>query len=245
MSGVPGHLPAVPLSHLGPSSGLLFTGLGAAGAPQTDCHSLPPYFSHTHRPPSLQPITAEPHPCSQTPPPPFPAPPPSPRLPVLLCVPGLSGFLPHSPSPQSLTCLLGHPSLSPISLLPLCTPALAHQEPQLRSPLSLHPETRLRPGDPPAGGGQGRPGVGGQPLPPPWLTRAPAAGYHGGSYSPDGVEPISPVSSPSLSHDKGLPKHLEELDKGHLEGDLRHKQPGVAPPRPPPTARRAQGADGA
>lgn len=53
-----------------------------------------------------------------------------------------------------------------------------------------------------------------------------AAGYHGGSYSPDGVEPVSPVSSPSLTHDKGLPKHLEELDKSHLEGDLRHKQPG-------------------
>ncbi|XP_054366546.1 nuclear receptor corepressor 2 isoform X21 [Mirounga angustirostris] len=51
-------------------------------------------------------------------------------------------------------------------------------------------------------------------------------GYHGGSYSPDGVEPVSPVSSPSLTHDKGLPKHLEELDKSHLEGDLRHKQPG-------------------
>ncbi|KAF6082204.1 nuclear receptor corepressor 2 [Phyllostomus discolor] len=53
-------------------------------------------------------------------------------------------------------------------------------------------------------------------------------GYHGSSYSPDGVEPVSPVSSPSLAHDKGLPKHLEELDKGHLEGDLRHKQPGSA-----------------
>ncbi|XP_023576310.1 nuclear receptor corepressor 2 isoform X3 [Octodon degus] len=49
-------------------------------------------------------------------------------------------------------------------------------------------------------------------------------GYH--SYSPEGVEPVSPVSSPSLTHDKALPKHLEELDKGHLEGELRHKQPG-------------------
>lgn len=57
----------------------------------------------------------------------------------------------------------------------------------------------------------------------------PTLGYHGGSYSPDGVEPISPVSSPSLTHDKGLPKHLEELDKSHLEGDLRHKQPGRLP----------------
>ncbi|XP_059532221.1 nuclear receptor corepressor 2 isoform X3 [Myotis daubentonii] len=55
---------------------------------------------------------------------------------------------------------------------------------------------------------------------------SPRDGYHGGSYSPDGVEPVSPVSSPSLAHDKGLPKHLEELDKSHLEGDLRHKQPG-------------------
>lgn len=52
-------------------------------------------------------------------------------------------------------------------------------------------------------------------------------GYHGGAgYSPDGVEPISPVSSPSLTHDKGLSKPLEELEKSHLEGDLRHKQPG-------------------
>uniref|UniRef100_G1QPK9 Nuclear receptor corepressor 2 n=1 Tax=Nomascus leucogenys TaxID=61853 RepID=G1QPK9_NOMLE len=51
-------------------------------------------------------------------------------------------------------------------------------------------------------------------------------GYHGSSYSPEGVEPISPVSSPSLTHDKGLPKHLEELDKSHLEGELRPKQPG-------------------
>ncbi|XP_057381930.1 nuclear receptor corepressor 2 isoform X9 [Balaenoptera acutorostrata] len=55
---------------------------------------------------------------------------------------------------------------------------------------------------------------------------SPRDGYHGGGYSPDGVEPVSPVSSPSLTHDKGLPKHLEELDKSHLEGDLRHKQPG-------------------
>lgn len=37
------------------------------------------------------------------------------------------------------------------------------------------------------------------------------------------MEPVSPVSSP---HDKGLPKHLEELDKSHLPGELRHKQPG-------------------
>ncbi|KAM5190011.1 nuclear receptor corepressor 2 isoform 4-T4 [Callospermophilus lateralis] len=56
---------------------------------------------------------------------------------------------------------------------------------------------------------------------------SPRDGYHGG-YSPDGVEPVSPVSSPSLTHDKGLPKHLEELDKSHLEAELRHKQPGPA-----------------
>ncbi|KAM7050958.1 nuclear receptor corepressor 2 isoform 17-T19 [Molossus nigricans] len=55
---------------------------------------------------------------------------------------------------------------------------------------------------------------------------SPRDGYHGGSYSPDGVEAVSPVSSPSLTHEKGLPKHLEELDKSHLEVDLRHKQPG-------------------
>ncbi|XP_021113299.1 nuclear receptor corepressor 2 isoform X3 [Heterocephalus glaber] len=52
---------------------------------------------------------------------------------------------------------------------------------------------------------------------------SPRHGYHG--YSPEGVEPISPVSSPSLTHDKGLPKHLEEIDRGHPEGELRHKQP--------------------
>lgn len=46
------------------------------------------------------------------------------------------------------------------------------------------------------------------------------------------------MSSPSLTHDKGLPKHLEELDKSHLEGDLRHKQPGSAPAPPHiPTSR--------
>ncbi|XP_040843066.1 nuclear receptor corepressor 2 [Ochotona curzoniae] len=51
-------------------------------------------------------------------------------------------------------------------------------------------------------------------------------GYRSSTYSPDGVEPVSPVSSPSLTHDKGVPKHLEELDKSHLEGELRPKQPG-------------------
>eukprot|EP00072_Mus_musculus_P074488 XP_017176251.1 PREDICTED: nuclear receptor corepressor 2 isoform X23 [Mus musculus] len=56
---------------------------------------------------------------------------------------------------------------------------------------------------------------------------SPGDGYHSGAgYSPDGVEPISPVSSPSLTHDKGLSKPLEELEKSHLEGELRHKQPG-------------------
>lgn len=78
----------------------------------------------------------------------------------------------------------------------------------------------------------------GQPGFPTWPDPWPrsAVGYHGGSYSPDGVEPVSPVSSPSLTHDKGLPKHLEELDKSHLEGDVRHKQPGRAPPVPCPHA---------
>lgn len=58
----------------------------------------------------------------------------------------------------------------------------------------------------------------------------PVTGYHSGAgYSPDGVEPISPVSSPSLTHDKGLSKPLEELEKSHLEGELRHKQSGDTP----------------
>lgn len=56
---------------------------------------------------------------------------------------------------------------------------------------------------------------------------SPVSGYHSGAgYSPDGVEPISPVSSPSLTHDKGLSKPLEEMEKSHLEGELRHKPPG-------------------
>lgn len=42
------------------------------------------------------------------------------------------------------------------------------------------------------------------------------------------------MSSPSLTHDKGLPKHLEELDKSHLEGELRPKQPGTPRPVPRP-----------
>ncbi|XP_038618365.1 nuclear receptor corepressor 2 [Tachyglossus aculeatus] len=49
-------------------------------------------------------------------------------------------------------------------------------------------------------------------------------GYHGG-YSPDGIEAISPVNSPSIIHDKGV-KHLEGLDKGHGDPDLRLKQQG-------------------
>lgn len=62
---------------------------------------------------------------------------------------------------------------------------------------------------------------------PPSDPSSPVSGYHSGAgYSPDGVEPISPVSSPSLTHDKGLSKPLEELEKSHLEGELRHKQPG-------------------
>lgn len=67
-----------------------------------------------------------------------------------------------------------------------------------------------------------------QPKPTPHADPRPLVpGYHSGAgYSPDGVEPISPVSSPSLAHDKGLSKPLEELEKSHLEGELRHKQPG-------------------
>ena len=62
---------------------------------------------------------------------------------------------------------------------------------------------------------------------PPSDPSSPVSGYHSGAgYSPDGVEPISPVSSPSLTHDKGLSKPLEELEKSHVEGELRHKQPG-------------------
>ena len=51
---------------------------------------------------------------------------------------------------------------------------------------------------------------------------------------------MSPVSSPSLTHDKGLPKHLEELDKSHLEGDLRHKQPGGVLPHTDGEARHSE-----
>lgn len=67
-----------------------------------------------------------------------------------------------------------------------------------------------------------------RPKPTPRSDWSPlVTGYHGGAaYSPDGVEPISPVSSPSLTHDKGLSKPLEELEKSHLEGELRHKPPG-------------------
>uniref|UniRef100_A0A8C3XUZ9 Nuclear receptor corepressor 2 n=1 Tax=Chelydra serpentina TaxID=8475 RepID=A0A8C3XUZ9_CHESE len=49
-----------------------------------------------------------------------------------------------------------------------------------------------------------------------------ALGYHG-SYSPDGVEAVSPVSSPSVSHEKGA-KVLPDVEKGHGEHNGRQKQ---------------------
>ncbi|POI34660.1 hypothetical protein CIB84_001588 [Bambusicola thoracicus] len=47
-------------------------------------------------------------------------------------------------------------------------------------------------------------------------------GFHGG-YSPDRIEAVSPVSSPSLSHEKGA-KLLQDVEKGHGEHDPRQKQ---------------------
>ncbi|NWX97085.1 NCOR2 protein, partial [Nothoprocta ornata] len=49
-----------------------------------------------------------------------------------------------------------------------------------------------------------------------------ALGFHGG-YSPDRIEAVSPVSSPSLAHEKGT-KLLQDPEKGHTEHDLRQKQ---------------------
>uniref|UniRef100_A0A669PAT4 Nuclear receptor corepressor 2 n=1 Tax=Phasianus colchicus TaxID=9054 RepID=A0A669PAT4_PHACC len=51
-----------------------------------------------------------------------------------------------------------------------------------------------------------------------------ALGFHGG-YSPDRIEAVSPVSSPSLSHEKGA-KLLQDVEKGHGEHDPRQKQQG-------------------
>uniref|UniRef100_A0A8C2UDA1 Nuclear receptor corepressor 2 n=1 Tax=Coturnix japonica TaxID=93934 RepID=A0A8C2UDA1_COTJA len=53
-----------------------------------------------------------------------------------------------------------------------------------------------------------------------------ALGFHGG-YSPDRIEAVSPVSSPSLSHEKGA-KLLQDVEKGHGEHDPRQKQQGEA-----------------
>lgn len=39
------------------------------------------------------------------------------------------------------------------------------------------------------------------------------------------MEAVSPVSSPSLSHEKGA-KLLQDAEKGHGEHDLRQKQQG-------------------
>uniref|UniRef100_A0A452I531 Nuclear receptor corepressor 2 n=1 Tax=Gopherus agassizii TaxID=38772 RepID=A0A452I531_9SAUR len=49
-----------------------------------------------------------------------------------------------------------------------------------------------------------------------------ALGFHG-SYSPDGVEAVSPASSPSVSHEKGA-KMLPDVEKGHGEHNVRQKQ---------------------
>ncbi|NWR76524.1 NCOR2 protein, partial [Centropus unirufus] len=51
-----------------------------------------------------------------------------------------------------------------------------------------------------------------------------ALGFHGG-YSPERIEAVTPVSSPSLSHEKGA-KLLQDAEKGHMEHDLRQKQQG-------------------
>ncbi|NXX95090.1 NCOR2 protein, partial [Centropus bengalensis] len=51
-----------------------------------------------------------------------------------------------------------------------------------------------------------------------------ALGFHGG-YSPERIEAVTPVSSPSLSHEKGA-KLLQDAEKGHVEHDLRQKQQG-------------------
>uniref|UniRef100_A0A7M4FNR7 Nuclear receptor corepressor 2 n=1 Tax=Crocodylus porosus TaxID=8502 RepID=A0A7M4FNR7_CROPO len=51
-----------------------------------------------------------------------------------------------------------------------------------------------------------------------------ALGFHGG-YSPDGIEAVSPVSSPSISHEKGA-KLPQDVEKGHGEHDMRQKQQG-------------------
>uniref|UniRef100_A0A8C0GPD2 Nuclear receptor corepressor 2 n=1 Tax=Chelonoidis abingdonii TaxID=106734 RepID=A0A8C0GPD2_CHEAB len=49
-------------------------------------------------------------------------------------------------------------------------------------------------------------------------------GFHGG-YSPDGVEAVSPASSPSVSHEKGA-KVLPDVEKGHGDHNVRQKQQG-------------------
>uniref|UniRef100_A0A8C8SF53 Nuclear receptor corepressor 2 n=1 Tax=Pelusios castaneus TaxID=367368 RepID=A0A8C8SF53_9SAUR len=50
-------------------------------------------------------------------------------------------------------------------------------------------------------------------------------GFHGG-YSPEGVEAVSPVSSPNVSHEKGA-KVLQEVEKGHGDHAVRQKQQGM------------------
>ncbi|KAL8180184.1 UNVERIFIED_CONTAM: hypothetical protein K2H54_010169, partial [Gekko kuhli] len=55
-------------------------------------------------------------------------------------------------------------------------------------------------------------------------------GFHG-SYSPDGVEAISPVNSPSMPHEKGT-KLPQDMERGRGEHDLRTKQSGPLKPSP-------------
>ncbi|XP_032303757.1 nuclear receptor corepressor 2 isoform X11 [Coturnix japonica] len=69
-----------------------------------------------------------------------------------------------------------------------------------------------------------------------------ALGFHGG-YSPDRIEAVSPVSSPSLSHEKGA-KLLQDVEKGHGEHDPRQKQQALLFV-PPPASLKASGSEAA
>ncbi|XP_042721935.1 nuclear receptor corepressor 2 isoform X7 [Lagopus leucura] len=69
-----------------------------------------------------------------------------------------------------------------------------------------------------------------------------ALGFHGG-YSPDRIEAVSPVSSPSLSHEKGA-KLLQDMEKGHGEHDPRQKQQALLF-LPSPASLKASGPEAA
>lgn len=134
--------------------------------------------------------------------------------PCPLCPPGV-GRCPAAPCLLSaLLCLCVHWSLQAPSAGSSPRPQVPSLGPPPCPSPSPRPATQQRGAAGPSGPGQ----------------QLPLAGCHG-RYSPEGVEPVSPVSPPSLAHDKGLPKHLEELDKSHLEAELRHKQPGASLPR--------------